>query len=135
MARAVRALLAAFLVAAQFAAGSLAAQTAAQGVPCPVHAALAASEDHASTHHGHDGAAGTAGHTHQHGHEQQGREGDNEVSPHSGTACCAACLAAMITSDILLFTPDWHRKSLVSVADGFKPGELPSTDPPPRNLL
>lgn len=127
---AIRILLAAFLVLAQFASGNLAAQVTAKGAPCSVHAALvSAAEDHASAHRGHDEPAKTADHAHE------GAQEDGDAAPQFSFACCAACAVGLTAADTLLQTSDWLLPPPLAAAHGLEPGEIPSTDPPPRILL
>ena len=116
----IRTLLILLLAAAQPVTASFAAQAAARGAPCPVHAALLSpAEDRAAAHHGH-AAPGEPG---------------EDAPAHFTFACCAAHAIGIAAEDAPLLAPDWTVRPVVMAEHGLEPGELPAVDPPPRNFL
>jgi hypothetical protein len=130
-ARSIRTFVVLLLVTVQPATASLAAQVAARGGPCPVHAALAAQEQRGAMHHGHAEQTTHSGHS-----DHSDRSDEGQASPaDTNFSCCVAHALGMPVSHAPL--PHLLRANSpeTPIERGLDPRTQPGDDPPPRILL
>jgi hypothetical protein len=128
-ARRFRTLIVALLIAALPVSAAYAAATLGQGSPCPVHAALLASQAEEGVHAG--------GHHHHGSPTEAPAPVDGDESPGSiyGFNCCAGHFVGVNAPAPEVGAADWIFVNSLSAQSMPAQADRSATDPPPRFLL